>query len=176
MTNRPKHWGIIETRFSTFAAWVDAEGKLTRFALDASGAAEVEPTAVHDEHAIAHVRRQVEEYCGGRRQIFELECAANGTPFQHRVWDALLEIPFGETTSYGAIAKAVGRPAAVRAVGRANGANPIALIVPCHRVIGADGSLTGYGGGLRLKQALLEHEAKLAGRPPLARFLQQRLC
>lgn len=79
------------------------------------------------------------------------------------MWKALLDIPFGRTTSYGAIAKTIGHPAAARAVGAANGANPISLIVPCHRVIGSDGSLTGYGGGLPLKRKLLEHEARVAG-------------
>ena len=84
-------------------------------------------------------------------------------PFQHEVWDALVEIPFGTTTSYGALAKRIGYPTGARAVGLANGSNPIGLIVPCHRVIGADGSLTGYGGGLPLKRALLKHEAEVAG-------------
>lgn len=176
MSGGPIRWGTIETRFSTFAAWVDAEGRLTRFALDARDAEHVDPAAVHDEQAIADVRRQVEEYCAGHRRAFDIELAAKGTPFQHRVWEALLEIPFGETASYGEIAKAIGRAGAARAVGHANGSNPIALIVPCHRVIGSDGSLTGYGGGLPLKQALLAHEAELAGHPSLARFLQQRLC
>ncbi|HEU4619812.1 MAG TPA: methylated-DNA--[protein]-cysteine S-methyltransferase [Gammaproteobacteria bacterium] len=176
MTDTTTHWGTIETRFGTFAAWVDADGRVRRFALDADGAAAVDPGAVHDERAVAHVRRQIEEYCAGRRKAFDLELAAKGTPFQHRVWDALLEIPFGETASYGEIAKAVGRPTGARAVGLANGANPIGLIVPCHRVIGANGSLTGYGGGLPLKRALLLHEAEHAGRTSLARFLQQRLC
>ena len=86
-----------------------------------------------------------------------------GPDFNKLVWKALLDIPFGTTTSYGAIARKIGHPNAARAVGAANGANPIALIVPCHRVIGSDGSLTGYGGGLPLKRKLLEHEARVAG-------------
>ena len=86
-----------------------------------------------------------------------------GPEFDKKVWKALLDIPFGTTTSYGAVAKRIGHPTAARAVGAANGANPIALIVPCHRVIGADGSLTGYGGGLPLKRKLLEHEARVCG-------------
>jgi methylated-DNA-[protein]-cysteine S-methyltransferase len=161
----PQRWGTIETRFSTFAVWVDARGRLTRFNLRARGAASIDRTAIHDENAIADVRRQVEEYCAGERQVFELERAAQGTPFEHAVWDALMEIPYGATTSYGAIAKRVGRPNGARAVGAVNAANPIALIVPCHRVIGADGSLTGYGGGLPMKKALLAHEAEHAARP-----------
>lgn len=176
MTEKSTRWGIIETRFSVFAAWVDERGRLTRFNLDARGARDVDPTAVNDEDAIADVRRQVEEYCAGRRRRFDVECSAAGSAFQRRVWEALMRIPFGETASYGAVASAVGRAGAARAVGRANAVNPIALIVPCHRVIGADGSLTGYGGGLALKRALLAHEAEHAGRAPLGRFAQSALC
>jgi methylated-DNA-[protein]-cysteine S-methyltransferase len=160
----PGRWGIIETPFATFAAWADAHGRLTRFNLSARGAAAVQPAAVHDERAIENVRAQVLEYCSGKRTAFEIERAARGTEFQHAVWDALMQIPYGETRSYGEVAAAIGRPGASRAVGAANGQNPIALIVPCHRVIGANGTLTGYGGGLPLKQALLAHEARVAGR------------
>jgi methylated-DNA-[protein]-cysteine S-methyltransferase len=152
-------WGTIETAFATFAAWVDERGRLVRFNLSAKGAAKVDPDAVHDERAIAQVRKQVEEYCAGRRTDFDLELAPIGTEFQRAVWNALLTIPYGETRSYAEIADAIGQPKAARGVGSANHANPIGLIVPCHRVIGADGSLTGYGGGLPLKRALLEHEA-----------------
>ena len=94
---------------------------------------------------------------------FELTLNPAGTPFQLTVWSALREIPYGATTSYGKIAAAIGRPDAARAVGWANGQNPIPIIVPCHRVIGADGSLTGYGGGLPAKRWLLAHEAEHAG-------------
>jgi methylated-DNA-[protein]-cysteine S-methyltransferase len=160
MTNTQHRWSTIETQFATFAAWVDADGRLVRFNLDAAGAARVDRDARYDDRAIAEVRRQVEEYCAGGRTAFELELAARGTEFQHAVWDALVAIPYGETRSYGEIAKAIGQPQAARGVGAANGANPIGLIVPCHRVIGADGSLTGYGGGLPLKRALLAHEAE----------------
>ena len=160
-------WGTIETPFATFAAWVDERGRLVRFNLSAKGAQGVDRAAVHDERAIARVRKQVEEYSAGERTEFDLELAPAGTEFQRAVWDALLEIPYGETRSYGEIARAIGQPQAARGVGSANHANPIALIVPCHRVIGADGSLTGYGGGLPLKRALLEHEA--AHRPQAQR-------
>ena len=156
---QPHRWGTIETAFATFAAWVDERGRLVRFNLSAKGAAKVDPEALHDERAIAHVRKQVEEYCAGARTDFDLELAPAGTQFQCAVWNALLEIPFGETCSYGDIARRIGQPKAARGVGSANHAKPIALIVPCHRVIGSDGSLTGYGGGLPLKRALLEHEA-----------------
>ena len=167
MKQAADRWGIIETRFARFAAWIDTEGRLVRFHLSAAGAAVVDRDALHDEVAIAQVRSQIEQYCAGERTTFDLELAARGTQFQHAVWDALLGIPYGETRSYGQIARAIGRPQAARGVGAANGANPIGLIVPCHRVIGADGSLTGYGGGLPLKHALLAHEA--ANRPRGAR-------
>jgi methylated-DNA-[protein]-cysteine S-methyltransferase len=160
MSKKRHCWGTMETRFATFAAWVDADGRLVRFSLDARGAARVDRDARYDDHAIADVRRQVEQYCAGERTHFELELAAPGTDFQHAVWDELVKIPYGETRSYGEIAKTIGQPLAARGVGAANGANPIGLIVPCHRVIGADGSLTGYGGGLPLKRALLAHEAE----------------
>jgi methylated-DNA-[protein]-cysteine S-methyltransferase len=160
MTNQTQHrWGIIESPFATFAAWVDDKGRLVRFNLSAAGAANVDRAAIRDDAAIAEVRRQVDEYCAGDRTEFDLELSPSGTSFQKSVWDALLAIPYGETRSYGEIARAIGQPNAARGVGSANHANPIGLIVPCHRVIGADGSLTGYGGGLPLKQALLAHEA-----------------
>ncbi len=156
-------WGVIETRLGKFAACVNGDWKLVRFHLHARDAAKAERSAERDDKAIAHVRKQIEEYCAGRRREFDLELAADGTPFQHEVWEALIEIPFGTTTSYGALAKRIGHPNGARAVGLANGANPIGLIVPCHRVIGSNGSLTGYGGGLPLKRALLKHEADVAG-------------
>ena len=102
--------------------------------------------------------RQTLEYLEGKRIAFELALDLRGTAFQRAVWDALLRIPYGQTRSYGGIAREIGRPHAVRAVGTANGANPIALVVPCHRVIAAQGKLGGYGGGLDLKRRLLAME------------------
>lgn len=102
--------------------------------------------------------RQLEDYFAGRRKVFDLRLAPQGTAFQLRVWNALLEIPFGQAVSYSDIAIAVGNPNAVRAVGLANGRNPIPIVIPCHRVIGKDGTLTGYGGGLPIKQKLLALE------------------
>lgn len=102
--------------------------------------------------------RQLYEYFSGRRTVFDLPLTPAGTPFQRRVWDALLNIPYGETRSYLHIATQVGNPAACRAVGAANGKNPIAIFIPCHRVIGADGSLVGFGGGLHIKEHLLRLE------------------
>lgn len=112
---------------------------------------------------LAEARRQLDEYFAGERLAFDLPLAPSGTPFQLRVWAALREIPYGATTSYGEIARHLGDPRATRAVGAANGRNPISIIVPCHRVIGASGSLTGFGGGLDRKRWLLEHEASVAG-------------
>ncbi len=107
---------------------------------------------------LALARQQLAEYFAGERTRFDLPLAAEGTPFQRRVWSALSGIPYGETRSYAAIAAAVGSPAAVRAVGAANGRNPLPIVVPCHRVIGSDGRLTGFGGGLPTKAWLLQHE------------------
>jgi len=113
---------------------------------------------VRDERPLRDARRQLEEYFAGTRTAFDLPLAMRGTPFQMRVWQALREIPFGVTASYGEIARRIGAPHASRAVGGANHRNPVAIIVPCHRVIGADGSLTGYGGGEACKRALLDLE------------------
>lgn len=102
---------------------------------------------------------QLREYFAGERGAFDLELAMRGTPFERRVWRALQDIPYGATLSYGELARRIGEPSAARAVGLANGRNPISVIVPCHRVIGADGTLTGYGGGLERKRILLELES-----------------
>ena len=107
---------------------------------------------------LAATLRQLSEYFAGTRREFDLPLRPDGTPFQTRVWRELVEIPYGETWSYGQLAKRIGNPSASRAVGLANGRNPISILVPCHRVIGADGSLTGYGGGLERKRWLLVHE------------------
>ncbi len=122
------------------------------------------PDAVHDPGAapLPEVRRQLGEYLAGRRRTFELPLAPSGTEFQRLCWDALLAIPYGETRSYSAQARAIGRPTAIRAVGRANHDNPIGVIIPCHRVLGADGSLTGYAGGLDMKRTLLELEGAIS--------------
>ena len=113
-----------------------------------------------DSPVLVRAQRQLEEYFRGERTRFDLPLQPKGTPFQLAVWRALTEIPYGETASYGDIARAVSRPKAFRAVGMANHCNPIPIIVPCHRVIGSDGRLTGYAGGLEIKRALLELEQK----------------
>lgn len=109
--------------------------------------------------AFSVARRQLREYFVGTRHRFELALAPAGSPFELRVWEALQEIPYGQTITYGEIAQAIGHPGAARAVGRANGRNPIAVIIPCHRVIGAGGDLTGYAAGLAQKRRLLDLEA-----------------
>jgi methylated-DNA-[protein]-cysteine S-methyltransferase len=129
-------------------------------------AVSVQPEWRPADEPFADVREQLSEYFSGERLDFELPLAPDGTAFQRRVWDALQEIPYGETTTYGELARRLGRPSASRAVGLANGRNPIAVIVPCHRVIGSDGSLTGYGGGLERKRFLLEREAARVRRSP----------
>jgi methylated-DNA-[protein]-cysteine S-methyltransferase len=119
---------------------------------------------------LADARAQLDEYFAGTRVAFDLPLELRGTSFQQRVWSALRTIPFGHTTSYAELARRTGDVKAVRAVGAANGRNPIPLVVPCHRVIGADGSLVGFGGGLERKQWLLQHEGALAA--PLELSLQ----
>ena len=104
------------------------------------------------------VAKQLREYFDGKRRKFDVPLAPRGTPFQLEVWNALRQIPYGDTRSYMGIAQSIGRPAAVRAVGAANGANPIPIIIPCHRVIGSNGSLTGFGGGIDVKRRLLDLE------------------
>ncbi len=114
--------------------------------------------AVRDAAPLREARQQLDEYFGGERREFSLVLDADGTEFQRSVWRALRGIPYGATASYGDIAKRIRNPKAVRAVGLANGRNPISIIIPCHRVIGADGSLTGYGGGIERKRFLLALE------------------
>lgn len=119
---------------------------------------------IEDTGAFGEARRQFDAYFRGDLRDFDLPLAPVGTPFQQRVWRALRAIPYGRTASYRDVAVAIGQPAAVRAVGLANGRNPLPIVVPCHRVIGSDGSLTGYGGGLEAKRFLLDLERRHAGR------------
>jgi methylated-DNA-[protein]-cysteine S-methyltransferase len=114
------------------------------------------------------VARQIDEFFAGNRQTFDFPVAPQGSDFQRRVWAELVKIPFGETISYGELARRIGNPAASRAVGRANATNPIAVIVPCHRVIGTNGKLTGYAGGIELKDKLLAWERGIRNGMPAA--------
>jgi len=116
-----------------------------------------------DYAVLAEAQRQLADYFAGRRRNFTVKLDFRGSDFQKQVWAALLAIPFGETRTYGQIARQLGRPSASRAVGAANGRNPISIIAPCHRVLGANGTLTGFAGGLAAKRFLLDHERRHAG-------------
>ncbi|HFC11377.1 MAG TPA: methylated-DNA--[protein]-cysteine S-methyltransferase [Anaerolineae bacterium] len=121
---------------------------------------EIQPAWEKNEVVLQAAIEQIEDYFAGKRKVFDLPLAPRGTLFQQQVWEAVGNIPFGETASYGGIAGKIGRKKAARAVGAANGQNPLPIIIPCHRVIGSNGKLTGYGGGLQLKKWLLAHESK----------------
>lgn len=115
---------------------------------------------IDQDSVLTEAARQLTEYFAGERETFDLPLRPEGTDFQQRVWRALCDIPYGRTWSYGELARHIGRPGASRAVGLANGRNPISIVIPCHRVIGASGSMTGYGGGIERKQWLLAHERR----------------
>jgi len=155
----------IATPLGRFFAVVDERGALVALDFDDQGPAARMAGLVLDEGRLQHVAGALERYFAGRLTEFELAVAPAGTPFQQRVWSELQRIPYGTTISYSELARRLGDPRAVRAVGRANGMNPVAIVIPCHRVIGADGTLTGYAGGLERKRALLELEARTVGRP-----------
>ncbi len=151
-------YDTFPTFCGAFSAAVDANGALVATAFGSLAALKQRVDAqgfIRDAEALSKVRRELEEYFAGKRRAFTVRLAAAGTPFQQEVWSALRKIPCGATASYGEIATALGRPGAARAVGRANGANPVCVIVPCHRVIGADGSLTGFAFGEKIKRQLL---------------------
>jgi methylated-DNA-[protein]-cysteine S-methyltransferase len=144
---------------------VATEDILTGLYMDLQRHRPLEETfGARDGTPFTEVIRQLEEYFAARRTEFDVPVTLAGSPFQRAVWAALRDIPYGETASYGQLADRIGRPTAVRAVGLANGRNPISIIVPCHRVVGATGDLTGYGGGLERKQYLLEFEQSSAAR------------
>jgi methylated-DNA-[protein]-cysteine S-methyltransferase len=138
----------FETPFGPAWASVDENGAVTVFNFGDGGG----------DGFNSAVAKQIDEFFAGKRQGFDFPLAPRGSEFQKRVWSELIKIPFGETISYGELARRIGNPAASRAVGRANATNPIALIVPCHRVIGTNGKLTGYAGGIELKDKLLVWE------------------
>jgi methylated-DNA-[protein]-cysteine S-methyltransferase len=152
-----------------FVFATDAQGVLIRssflegeYALSIEQELERDGHQIDADHAITEkIRRQIDEYTNGDRVAFEIDVKMAGTEWQQRVWRELMNIPFGELRTYGEVASVVCTPRAARAVGRANATNPIPLVVPCHRVVGANGSLTGFGGGLHLKTRLLEHEMSL---------------
>ena len=162
----PKSYHDFDTPIGTLRL-VGDERHLERVELPNAAARAPDPTWREKQSALPaalrDARRQLGEYFDGHRRDFDLPLAPDGTAFQHRVWEHLRRIPYGETLSYGALARRIGKPTASRAVGAANGKNPLAIVVPCHRVIGADGTLTGYGGGLPVKEALLALERFVAG-------------
>lgn len=154
---------VIASPLGELLATRDESGITGLYLPTGKNAVSPHPEWVRDDAGFEQLREQLAEYFAGVRRDFELPLNPRGTEFQRRVWAALRRIPYGQTASYGATAAAIGAPGASRAVGLANGQNPISIVVPCHRVIGADGSLTGYGGGLGAKQWLLAHEAGQAG-------------
>jgi len=141
----------IDTPFGPVTAAVNDEGAITALKFGTAGGSE-------DSAGNPAIASQLDEYFAGKRKTFDLPLAPDGTEFQKRIWNELTRIPYGETISYAELAKRAGRPGAARAVGRANATNPIAIMVPCHRVIGANGSLTGYAYGVELKRDLLDFE------------------
>ena len=153
--SNPAGVGWLDTPVGPIEVWVNEDGAVVRvsFAED-----DVTVAETPDEVCAAPVR-QLQEYFSGERRSFDLELDPEGSDFEKQVWMELQQIPFGTTTTYGEIARKLGDPGASRAVGLANASNPVAIIIPCHRVIGADGDLTGYAGGLHRKRWLLAHES-----------------
>ncbi|WP_338522628.1 methylated-DNA--[protein]-cysteine S-methyltransferase [Pseudomonas batumici] len=160
MTASRIYYDIIPSPIGPLMLVADDDGlREVRFELDYRPQTPLEGW-LHAPDKLAQVRTQLEEYFAGERVEFDLKLNMLGTDFQKDVWQALVTIPYGVTTSYGEISRQINRPKASRAVGAANGRNPVPVIVPCHRVIGSNGTLTGFGGGLAAKQWLLEHEAQ----------------
>jgi methylated-DNA-[protein]-cysteine S-methyltransferase len=157
----------LETRLGVFQLTVNGDGTLVEILLPNRKTATASPAAPSAaRRGMCAARDQLREYFLGTRRVFDLPLEPAGSPFEQQVWTALLAVPYGATTSYGAIAIGLGLVNGARAVGRANGANPIPILIPCHRVIGSDGRLTGYGGGLPLKRALLELEGAIPPEEP----------
>jgi methylated-DNA-[protein]-cysteine S-methyltransferase len=149
----------FSTRFSSSVGPLTLEGddfKLTRLSFGAPAVPQ------GDAASLSSAAIQLEQYFAGERTEFDLELELEGTQFERRVWDEVRAIPYGSTATYAEIAARIGRPGACRAVGRANAMNPVAVVIPCHRVVGSDGSLTGYAGGIEMKRALLELESRAA--------------
>ncbi|MGY6038231.1 methylated-DNA--[protein]-cysteine S-methyltransferase [Aeromonas sp. AE23HZ002T15] len=151
-------YDFLDTAHGPLLVAIDATGLRHVDFVDGLRPLPTRPEWRQDKEALAPYLTEFRAYFAGERQRFTLPLAAQGTAFQRAVWQALCDIPYGETRSYGEIATAIGKPSASRAVGAANGRNPLSIIVPCHRVIGQNGSLTGYAGGLPIKQALLRLE------------------
>lgn len=160
-----QYYDTFSTPTGDFSVAVDANGSVIAAAF--GGLVELRERfaadeVLHDPVRVAPARGEIAEYFAGKRDGFTVKLAPSGTPFQQSVWAALRKIPFGSTRTYGELAADLGNPGAARAIGRANATNPICLIIPCHRVIGGDGSLTGYAFGEALKSQLLAHEGVIA--------------
>jgi len=164
------YYSALQTQFGTIQIAVEANGVVTEVWLPNRRRGPVHEGTLprSAERGTRDAHAQLREYFEGKRRAFDLPIDPRGSPFECSVWERLRGIPYGETTSYGAIAAGLGMLNGARAVGRANGRNPIPIIIPCHRVIGANGTLTGFGGGIALKQSLLELEG--AARPELRLF------
>ncbi|MEV4423277.1 methylated-DNA--[protein]-cysteine S-methyltransferase [Patulibacter sp. NPDC049589] len=154
-----ERWTTTDSPIGTITVVGGPEGVSGLYMEDHRHRPSLADDAVRDDALFAPLLSELAEYFAGERTTFEAPVAFDrGTPFQRRVWAALLEVPYGETTSYGALAARLGQPGGSRAVGLANGKNPVSIVVPCHRVVGSDGALTGYGGGTERKRFLLDLE------------------
>ncbi|HKI98901.1 MAG TPA: methylated-DNA--[protein]-cysteine S-methyltransferase [bacterium] len=169
------HFATLKSPLGPVLVAGDAAGLRYISFLAGTAALQPEPDWVRDERPLAEALRQLRAYFAGDLQRFELPLAPRGTPFQQRVWQELRRIPYGQTISYGELARRIGRPSASRAVGAANGRNPLPIVVPCHRVIGSTGRLTGFAGGLHLKEGLLALEQAHAPAPSVGQPLQAAL-
>jgi methylated-DNA-[protein]-cysteine S-methyltransferase len=147
------YWDLVPSPFRSLCVAVDGDGRLVEIRFDGH-----RPEGRRDAKRCRDAAAQLGEYFAGRRRAFELALAPYGTDFQLRVWHALCEIPYGAVRTYGDIARAIGQPTATRAVGQANGSNPLPIVVPCHRVLASDGSIGGYSAGLDIKHRLLALE------------------
>jgi methylated-DNA-[protein]-cysteine S-methyltransferase len=172
---RTDRWDVLETPIGALTLVAGARG-LTGLRFPGRGGPLDD--GAREPEALAAATRRLDEYFAGERMAFGLPLDLGGTPFQRRVWATLLEVPYGTTVTYTELAEAVGRPDIVRAVAATVGRTPVPIVVPCHRVVGANGALTGYGGGLQRKRALLDLEARVAqraGPDPSGRFRQLTL-
>ena len=159
-----QYYSELESPVGLLTLFGDGESLTGLFMTDQRYRPPLPPGCARSDELFRDAREQLNAYFAGELQTFELHLAGAGSAFQRTVWQALCKIPFGQTESYGELARRIGNPSASRAVGLANGKNPLGIVVPCHRVIGANGSLTGYGGGVERKKWLLEHEKRVAER------------
>jgi methylated-DNA-[protein]-cysteine S-methyltransferase len=153
VTEHPYYWELVPSPLGAIIVSVDEAGALTEIRLDGHAR-----SGQRDARRCAAASTQLTEYFAGARRDFDLPLAPSGTPFQQRVWEALRAIPFGTVRTYGDVARDIGQPHAMRAVGQANGRNPLPIVIPCHRVIAGDGTIGGYSGGLHVKHRLLALE------------------